>query len=176
MTLWQEFISLEVTSTTLVPALKALLGSREDLEAICGLTGPEAQKVVDSINEVHNSNLVVRKLTDVCYTVAQAIDSPQLTEKLRTGALRTLCKLCGSCQLLPTDCVLGEELVEMGTRVGSGGFADVWQGTCGGMQVAVKRLRVGEKGDSTKLYKVSVVRTLGNGCLRCTFRGSVKKL
>jgi hypothetical protein len=63
--------------------------------------------------------------------------------------------MCGSCQLLPTDCVLGEGLVETITRVGSGGFADVWQGTYGGMQVAIKQLRVDEKGVFKKLYKVS---------------------
>jgi hypothetical protein len=66
-----------------------------------------------------------------------------------------LCKLCGICQLLPTECVLGDELVETGIQIGSGGFADVWQGTYGGLQVAVKRLRVCERDDLTKIYKVS---------------------
>jgi len=72
-----------------------------------------------------------------------------------------LCKLCGSCKLLPTDCVLGEELVETGIQIGSGGFADVWQGTYSGMSVAVKRLRVGENDDLTKLYKVCGVNPSG---------------
>lgn len=92
----------------------------------------------------------------------QALDSP-LTEPLRKAALHVLCKLCGLYKLLPTDCVLGEELVETGTQVGSGGFADVWQGTYGGMQVAIKRLRVGENDDITKLYKVSSVKLSGMG-------------
>jgi len=58
---------------------------------------------------------------------------------------------------------LGEELVETGIQVGSGGFADVWQGTYGGMQVAIKRLRVGEKDDLPKLYKVSGIYLSGMG-------------
>jgi len=85
----------------------------------------------------------------------QAIDSPQLTEALRKGALRVLCKLCGLSQLLPTGCVLGHELVETETRIGRGGFADVWQGTYRGTQVAIKQLHVHEKDDFTKIYKVS---------------------
>lgn len=66
-----------------------------------------------------------------------------------------LCKLCGVCQLLPAECVLGDELVEAGIQIGSGGFADVWQGTYKGTQVAIKRLRVRERDDFTKVYKVS---------------------
>jgi len=93
---------------------------------------------------------------------SQALDSP-LTEPLWKAALRMLCKLCGSYKLLPTDCVLGEELVETGTQIGSGGFADVWQGTYGGMQVAIKRLRVGGNDDLTKLHKVSSVNHSGMG-------------
>jgi hypothetical protein len=57
--------------------------------------------------------------------------------------------------------VLGEELVETKIRIGSGGFADVWQGTYGGMQVAIKRLRFDEKEDITKIYKVSGTNFLG---------------
>lgn len=66
-----------------------------------------------------------------------------------------LCKLCSLCQLLPTECVLGDELVGTGIQIGSGGFADVWEGTYGGVQVAIKRLRVGERDDFAKIYKVS---------------------
>jgi len=65
MTLWQQFISLDVTSTSLVPTLKALLRSQEDLQAISKLTGPEAQKVVDSLNQVCNDLFIVNRLTDV---------------------------------------------------------------------------------------------------------------
>jgi hypothetical protein len=45
-------------------------------------------------------------------------------------------------------------LVEAGIQIGSGGFADVWQGTYRGAQVAIKRLRVRERDDFTKIYKV----------------------
>jgi len=155
MTLWQEFISLDVTSTSFVPTLKVLLRSREDLSAIYKLTGLEAQKVVDFISRVCNNLLINEGLTHVYCTTAQAIDSPQLTEALRKKTLHVLCKLCGLCQLLPTECVLGDALVETGVRVGSGGFADVWRGVCGGTQVAIKQLRVGERDDFTKIYKVS---------------------
>jgi len=65
MTLWQEFISLEPTSTNLVPTLKALLRSQEDLKAVYKLTGLEAQKVVDSINQVCNVSLIAGGLTVV---------------------------------------------------------------------------------------------------------------
>lgn len=68
MTPWLEFISLEVTSTSLVPTLKALLKSHEDLETIYKLTGPEAQKVIDSFNQVCNYPLTVNGLTDVRHT------------------------------------------------------------------------------------------------------------
>lgn len=54
MTLWQEFTSLEESSPGLVPTLKALLSSEEDLQAISKLTGPEAQKIVDSFNQVRD--------------------------------------------------------------------------------------------------------------------------
>lgn len=54
MTLWQELISLEMTSTNLAPTLKALLRSQEDLKAIYKLAGLEAQRVVDSLNQVCN--------------------------------------------------------------------------------------------------------------------------
>lgn len=152
---WREFTSLEVTSTGLVPALEALLGSQEDLQAIARLTGPEARKVVDFISQVCSSPFSVKRLTNVCRAATQAINSPLLAEPLRKEALRLLCKLCGACKLLPTDCVLNEELVETKIQIGSGGFADVWQGTYGVMQVAIKRLRVDEQDDFTELYKVS---------------------
>jgi len=60
MTLWQEFVSLEVSSTGLVPTLKALLGSEEDLQAIFKLTGPEAQKIVDSFNQARIGPLAAK--------------------------------------------------------------------------------------------------------------------
>ena len=85
----------------------------------------------------------------------EAIDSPQLTEALRKGALRALCKLCGLSKLLPTGCVLGHELVETGRQIGRGGFADVWQGTYRGTQVAIKQLHVHGRVDFTKIYKAS---------------------
>lgn len=155
MALWEEFVSLEVTSGSLVPTLKALLRSREELKAMYRLTDLEAQRVVDSINQVCNSTSVIRRQTDVRCMITQAIDSPQLTEPLRKRALQVLCKLCGLCQLLPTECVLGDGLVVTGIQIGSGGFADVWQGTYRGMQVAIKRLRVLERDDLAKIYRVS---------------------
>ena len=160
MTLWQEFISLEMTSTSLAPTLKALLRSQEDLKAIYKLTGLEAQKAVDSFNQVCNCVMTLGfgRLTDVCDTTIQTICySPQLTEPLRKNALHVLCKLCGLSQLLPAECVLGHELVETGIQIGRGGFADVWQGTYKGMQVAVKKLHVHEKDDFIKIYKVNNV-------------------
>jgi len=157
MTLWQEFISLEVISTSLVPTLKALLRSQEDIKAIYKLTGLEAQEVVDSLNRVCNcvATLSFGRLTDVCGTTMQVIDSPQLTEPLRKGTLHVLCRLCGLSQLLPIECVLGHELIETGIQIGRGGFADVWQGTYRGTKVAIKQLHVYEKEDFTKIYKVS---------------------
>ena len=62
MTLWEEFISLEATSSSLVPTLKALLSSREELKAIYKLTGLEAQRVVDSINQVCNPSPTERQV------------------------------------------------------------------------------------------------------------------
>ena len=64
MTLWEEFISLEVASSSLVPTLKALLRSREELKAIHQLTGLKAQRVVDSLNQVCDHSPVTRRLTD----------------------------------------------------------------------------------------------------------------
>ena len=157
MALWQEFISVEVTSASLAPTLKALLKSQEDLKAIHKLTGLEAQRVVDSFNQVCNCVMILtfKRLTNVCGTTTQAVDSPQLTEPLRKKALQVLCKLCGLSQLLPTECLLGHELVETGIQIGRGGFADVWQGTYRGTQVAIKQLYVHQKDDFTKIYRVS---------------------
>lgn len=103
--------------------------------------------------------LIVTTLANVRRTTIQAIDSPLLTESLRKGALYVLCKLCGISQLLPTGYVLGHELVDTGTQIGRGGFADVWQGTYKGVQVAIKQLHVHEKEAFTKMYKVSDVVT-----------------
>lgn len=69
MTLLEEFISLDATSSNLVPTLKALLKSRDELRAIYQLTGPEAQRVVDSINKVCDSSLITRRLTDILYMI-----------------------------------------------------------------------------------------------------------
>lgn len=60
MTLWEELISLEVASPNLVPTLKALLGSRDDLKATCKLAGPQAQRVVDFMNQVRIRSLISR--------------------------------------------------------------------------------------------------------------------
>lgn len=98
---------------------------------------------------------IVTTLTNVRRTTVQAINSPQLTEPLRKGALKVLCKLCGLSQLLPTGYVLGRELLETGIQIGRGGFADVWQGTYKGVQVAIKQLYIHEKEGFTKMYKVS---------------------
>lgn len=104
----------------------------------------------------------------------QAIDSPQLTEALRKGALRVLCKLCGLSQLLPTGCVLGLELVETGIQIGRGGFADVWQGAYRGTKVAIKQLHVHGKEDFTKIYKVSNL-ALQECYSKYLHRGSAKR-
>jgi len=155
MMLWEELISLDVTSTNVIPALKALVRSRDDLKVTYNLTGPEAQKVVDFINQVCNYSLIARRVADIPTQIVQVVDSPQLTEPLRKKTLQVLCKLCDSCQLLPAECVLGDQLVDTGTKLGSGGFADVWGGTYGGKPVAIKRLRVLERDNFTKIYKVS---------------------
>ena len=176
MALWREFISVEVTSTSLAPTLKALLKSQEDLKAIHMLTGMDAQKVVDAFNQVCNRVMILifKRLTDVCGTTTQAVDSPQLTEPLRKKALQMLCKLCGLSQLLPTECVLGHELVETGTQIGRGGFADVWQGTYRGTQVAIKQLYVHQKDDFTKIYRVSCL-PLQEYLAKNSCRGSAKR-
>ncbi|KAF9788667.1 kinase-like domain-containing protein [Thelephora terrestris] len=114
------------------------------------LAGPEAQRVVDFINQVCDDSSILIGPAD---SIVEAIDSPQLTESLRKKALHALCKLCDSCQLLPIECVLGDELVETKIQIGSGGFADVWGGTYGGMQVAVKRLRFRESDNFKKIYR-----------------------
>lgn len=63
MALWQEFVSLEVTSPSLASTLEALLRSQEDLKVIPKLTGPGAQKIVDLFNRVCNYSLVVNGFT-----------------------------------------------------------------------------------------------------------------
>ena len=65
MMLWEELISLDVTSTNVVPTLKALLRSRDDLKATCNLTGPEAQRVVDFMNQVSNYSLIAGRASDI---------------------------------------------------------------------------------------------------------------
>ena len=45
---------MEVVSTSLMPVLKAILRSENNLKTICKLSGLEAQKVVDSLNQACN--------------------------------------------------------------------------------------------------------------------------
>lgn len=66
MALWQEFISVEVTSASLTPTLKALLKSQEDLKAVYKLTGLEAQRVVDAFNQVCNCVTIQFRKADRC--------------------------------------------------------------------------------------------------------------
>lgn len=117
---------------------------------------------------------IVTTPTNIHRTAMQAINSPQLTEPLRKGALHVLCKLCGLSQFLPTGYVLGRELLETGIQIGRGGFADVWQGTYKGAQVAIKRLHVHEKEGLTKMYKVSDVVSQKHQS-KYTYRDSVER-
>ena len=87
----------------------------------------------------------------------QALTLPELDERLRKQCSHLLYKLCNASELLPTTCVLQQELVYDGNVHRYGGFADVIEGEYLGRRVAIKHLRFGTKDVFNKIFKVFVL-------------------
>ena len=65
-------------------------------------------------------------------------------------------QLCGRTGLLPTSHILPERCIQTTEHpAASGGFGDVWEGTCNDKLVAIKALRVHKGDDIRKVRKVS---------------------
>lgn len=85
---------------------------------------------------------------------------PETDDRRKRRYTRTLRKLYGVCGILPTSYMLPEGGVEIVGQLprSSGGFADVWIGKYGDIDVAVKVLRLSENDDIDKIKKVGHLR------------------
>ena len=90
--------------------------------------------------------------------IAQALNLPGLTPRLRGKCLSALCRICGRHGLLPRSLQIPICYNRSDTPLYHGGFADIWKGEHGGRHVAVKVLRVYSTSDIRKITNVSIQR------------------
>jgi hypothetical protein len=69
--------------------------------------------------------------------------------------VRSLYKMCSARFLLPKSLQIEVHYDLSGVAYCRGGFADVWKGSCGDREVAVKVLRVYANNDLRKVTRVS---------------------
>ena len=86
--------------------------------------------------------------------MVQALALPEMDGDLRNQCLHLLYKLCQTCELLPTTYVLQQKLTRVGTIHRYGGFADVCEGEYLERRVAIKQLRLWDKDEFDKVFKV----------------------
>jgi hypothetical protein len=85
------------------------------------------------------------------------IDDPR-----QTNAVRMLRRACGLLGLLPTSHVLSEGLMKTSERaLFHGGYAEIWRGTLGTREVAIKVLRVYSTDDMANVKRVSATKLHG---------------
>ena len=93
---------------------------------------------------------------------SQTLDSLDPTGLPFRKCLHTLQEICSDRMILPSTYeVSGEISFATSSVAASGGFCDVYQGTLGNAEVAIKRLRIGPKDDEAKVYQVSHPRNVG---------------
>ena len=117
------------------------------------LRGREAQRFIDFIDRVGDPQLRHRDNPEHSHCV-QVTALPGLNEKLRNQCLYLSYKLCKDREMLPTSCLLQQELIHAETLHCCGGFADVSEGEYLGRRVAIKDLRFGTRDATDRIFKV----------------------
>ena len=95
------------------------------------------------------------------------LDDPTLP--LRKKCLKTLCKICGNQELLPSSLQIPIRYDPSGRALYSGGYADVWKGLHQDYSVAIKVLRVYSTSDFDKIKSVSCECTIQHYAGELTF-------
>ena len=136
-----------------VPIVWSFIRSQYSVTDARGLRDREAQRFIDFIDRVGDPQLRHRDNPEHSHCV-QVTALPGLNEKLRNQCLYLSYKLCKDREMLPTSCLLQQELIHAETLHCCGGFADVSEGEYLGRRVAIKDLRFGTRDATDRIFKV----------------------
>jgi hypothetical protein len=85
----------------------------------------------------------------------QALDDLNFSPQIREKCARLLYEICAGCSLVPRSPQTEVGYNQLDRPHHCGGFADVWKGTYGDQEVAVKVLRIDVNSDLQKITCVS---------------------
>ena len=136
----RHLYSLETSSPEFHRQLYRLLQNDEEEEYLSTLQGPELTELVDFLDTVRALPSVSFELTD---RASQALGVTLVTDDISRRCLHKLQLICSNYGILPSSYAISGELTRVGNDpIGTGGFADVWEGTHNGIKVCIKCLRV----------------------------------
>ena len=136
----RHLYSLETSSPEFHRQLYRLLQNDEEEEYLSTLQGPELTELVDFLDTVRALPSVSFELTD---RASQALGVTLVTDDISRRCLHKLQLICSNHGILPSSYAISGELTRVGNDpIGTGGFADVWEGTHNGIKVCIKCLRV----------------------------------
>jgi hypothetical protein len=162
-----------LTSRTFLPhevisLIEAIFTSQDEVNAIGYLRGDDAQTFIDVIHKVRTHILSFLGSVGLIAFVGclfpppstdQALDLPDLPQRLWGKCLSALCRLCGRQALLPKSLRITFGYNRFDIPLYKGGFADVWMGEYQGRKVAVKVLRVCSTSNFDKITGVGYLRS-----------------
>jgi hypothetical protein len=131
----ERLIRRAFASDELFSLLEAIFSSKDEVDKIRCLFGDDAQAFVDVMDE--------------------ALDMPNLSPWTRNKCLKSLCRTCGRCALLPRALKIPICYDRTCVPIYRGGFGDVWKGSYYGQDVAVKVIRTHSNSDLQKIIRVS---------------------
>jgi len=160
---WIRLINRTFAPYEVVSLIEAMFASKDGLKAVGGLSGDDAQTLIDVIDEVGCHTPSFRAPSDCLVlfgsfafktSADQTFDLPDFPPWLRRKCLISLRRLCARNALLPRSLQIPLFYDRLDTPLYSGGYADVWKGEHQGRHVAVKVLRVYSTSDFHRLTSV----------------------
>ena len=131
--------------------LAILLDDKQFKGSIPDLRDDDAQWLVDSLNTVGTASYTNSRFLNS----AQALGSFSSDNPLHRKFFHVLRLVCGIRGILPTLVLLSiDSLRASGRPFATGGYCDVWKGTLGDKEIAIKALRVYNEDGTSIIRKV----------------------
>ena len=150
---WTNICSTEITPSERISQVQSLLDSPSKIDLALRFRGPEAQRLIDILDQVSRS---CSPSTDGRSNPTQVLAWSRLDDKLWLRGLRLIRNVSKTQRIVPSLLILQEESIHIGKVRFEGGSTVVNEGMYKGRAVAIKRLKM-NGGDSDKIFKVLLV-------------------
>ena len=134
--------------------IDAIFSSDDEGDMILHLSGEDAQNFTDVINEARSPLSQYGALIIYDRSANQALETLDLSPRIRKKCLKALYRTCGRNAILPRSFQVPHCYDRQGVALCQGGFADVWKGRYRDIDVAVKVIRTSSHKELQKMVGV----------------------